>query len=50
MNLKKIEISLIIAFSAIFIVIFLLTSLFPQGYIRGGDYEYLLTIILSFGL
>lgn len=50
MSLKKIEISLITTFSAIFIAIFLLTSLFPQGYIRGGDYEYLLTIILSFGL
>lgn len=50
MKLKRIEISLIAILSVLFIVSFILTSLHPQGYILGGDYEYLLTIILSFVL
>ena len=50
MKLKRLEISLILSFAVIFITSFLLTTFLPTGYIRGGDYEYLLTIILSFGL
>ena len=50
MKLKRLEISLILSFAVIFITSFLLTTFFPTGYIRGGDYEYLLTILLSFGL
>ena len=50
MKTKKLEVILIIVLSALFIASFVLTSVFPKGYIRGGDYEYLITIILSFAL
>ena len=50
MKLKKIEIILISILSALFIASFVIASVFPQGYIRGGDYEYLVTIIVSFAL
>lgn len=50
MKLKKIEIILISILSALFIASFVITSVFSQGYIRGGDYEYLVTIIVSFAL
>ena len=48
MKLKKIEIILISILSVLFITIFVLSLVFPTGYILGGDYEYLITIILSF--
>ena len=50
MKTKKLEISLISIFVLIFITSFVLTLIFPKGYIYGGDYEYLITIILSFAL
>ncbi|MCR5184788.1 MAG: hypothetical protein K6C32_01735 [Bacilli bacterium] len=48
MKLRKIEISLISILLTAFIAIFVLSIIFPTGYILGGDYEYLITIILSF--
>lgn len=48
MKLRKIEISLISILLIAFIAIFVLSIIFPTGYILGGDYEYLITIILSF--
>ena len=50
MKTKRLEIILISVLTALFIATFVLTSLFPKGYILGGDYEYLVTIIISFAL
>ena len=50
MNLKKIEISLISIFCTLFLIFLTFSVIFPTGYMQGGDYEYLVSIVLSFAL
>lgn len=50
MKKRKFRLTLIVLVSALFVLAFVLTAVFPNGYLIGGDYEYLISLLLAFAI